>query len=169
VAKKMKFLAKVARAKNLELRFHHLSSERIQFDETETFEHSKLKPLSIPLAVDKKTRRILGFKVAVMPAKGHLSQLSRKKYGKRPNERSRARSELLRDLGLSVNPFAQVESDQNPFYPNEIKAHFSVSIIRVRCLEPTSTDSLEKRGVRRKIEKGFPITSKFTWNIITLG
>ena len=127
VARKLRFLGKVAVENNLRRNFKHLSTENVQFDEMETFEHSKLKPLSIPLAVDKKTRRILGFKVAVMPAKGHLAKLSVKKYGKRADERRSARNELLEDLNLCVNPFTEIESDQHPLYPSEVKAKFPLA------------------------------------------
>jgi transposase-like protein len=124
VATKLKFLGKQARINNLSHNFQCESSPTVQFDEMETFEHTKLKPLSIPLAVDKKTRRILGFKVAVMPAKGHLAKLSRKKYGKRPDERIGARLSLLEEIQPFVYPFAEVESDQHPFYPREVKLKF---------------------------------------------
>jgi len=53
----------------------------IQFDDMETFEHTKCKPLSITLAVEEKTRRILDYQVSQMPAKGLLAEISRKKYG----------------------------------------------------------------------------------------
>ncbi len=51
----------------------------VVFDEMETFEHSKMKPLSIALAVDEKSRRILAIQVASMPAKSLLAERSRKK------------------------------------------------------------------------------------------
>lgn len=127
VVRKLKFLGSEANRKNLSRDFLLVSSESVQFDELETFEHSKLKPLSVPLAVDKATRRILGFKVAEMPAKGHLAKQSRKKYGKRRDERVKARSELLRDLGLNVSPFAKFESDQHPLYPKEVANYFPLA------------------------------------------
>ena len=55
----------------------------IVFDEMETFEHTKLKPLTIPMAVEQGTRRILAVDVGKIAAKGHLAEISLKKYGPR--------------------------------------------------------------------------------------
>src|SRR5665213_49380 len=41
----------------------------MEFDDLETFEHSKCKPLSVILAVEHKVRWILDFRVAEMPSK----------------------------------------------------------------------------------------------------
>jgi hypothetical protein len=59
-----------------------------EFDDMETFEHTKLKPLSVTLAVQYQTRRILGFQVSQMPAKGLLAQKAFEKYGYREDKRS---------------------------------------------------------------------------------
>jgi hypothetical protein len=48
------------------------------FDEMETFEHTKMKPISITVAVTEKTRLIVATKVASMPAKGLLAERSRR-------------------------------------------------------------------------------------------
>ncbi len=96
----------------------------LQFDDMETFEHSKCKPLSITLAVEKRTRLILGFKVASMPAKGLLARKSRKKYGFRPDHRARARGELFEELREGVSPKALIESDQNPHYEADVRSYF---------------------------------------------
>ena len=40
----------------------------------ETFEHTKLKPLTIPMAVEQGTRRILAVDVGKIAAKGHLAK-----------------------------------------------------------------------------------------------
>lgn len=44
----------------------------------ETFEHTKMKPLSITIAVIKQRRLVLGAEVSSMPAKGLLARKSRK-------------------------------------------------------------------------------------------
>src|ERR1700722_574510 len=58
VARRLKFFGSIFREQllieNAFLRVHHL-----QFDDLETFEHTKCKPLSITLALDGETRRIL--------------------------------------------------------------------------------------------------------------
>ena len=97
---------------------------RIQFDELETIEHTKLKPLSIPIAVTYPERRILGFEVARMPAKGHLSKLSVKKYGKRKDERAKAMEDLFSSIKPFVDESCVLESDENPYYSRHINKHF---------------------------------------------
>ena len=51
-----------------------------QFDEMETHEHSKWKPLSICLFVNQD-RKILGFRFSSMSARGRDAAQARKKYG----------------------------------------------------------------------------------------
>lgn len=98
----------------------HLKNKSIEsflFDDMETFEHSKCKPLSITLAVEEKTRLILGFRVSVMPAKGLLAEISRKRYGKRPDERGAGRESLLKGLKPStVKSGLVIKSDQEVNY-----------------------------------------------------
>ena len=99
----------------------------MQFDDMETFEHTKCKPVSIILSVEKHTRLILGFKVARMPAKGLLVRRSLKKYGKRPDERKEAREQLFTELKDSLIPHANIYSDQNPHYEPDVKKHFPLA------------------------------------------
>jgi hypothetical protein len=127
VARKLKFLGPRAAIKLKEHNFSFKSSEVIEFDDLETFEHTKCKPLSVTLAVDAKTRRILDFEIARMPAKGKLARISRKKYGKRIDERTRGREKLFSNLKPFVSPFAHIKSDQNPYYPRDVKRHFPLA------------------------------------------
>src|SRR5207302_1806324 len=95
-----------------------------QFDDLETIEHSKCKPLSVTIAVEGKSRRILCFKVSQMPAKGHLAKIALKKYGFRADLRHVARKEVFKKLALKVAPKVLIESDQNPHYSKDVKLHF---------------------------------------------
>jgi hypothetical protein len=127
VARKLVFLGKQAclaqaiylseRAENPEQRVVAL-----EFDEVETLEHSKMLPLSIALAVEAKTRKILGFSVARMPAKGLLAEKSRKKYGWRKDERAAQAKPLLKSLGPLLAEGAEITTDENPHYPGWLKA-----------------------------------------------
>jgi hypothetical protein len=90
----------------------------------ETFEHTKLKPLSITLVVEKGSRKILDFAVASMPAKGLLFEKSVKKYGLRKDERKVERKKLFRRLKDIISPQACFESDSNPHYPKDLKRAF---------------------------------------------
>jgi transposase-like protein len=124
IARKLIFLAKKI---HLENKKHFLRSSLVsefQFDDLETFEHTKLKPLSVTMAVEKSTRRILGFEVSSMPAKGLLSKLSYKKYGRRPDLRGEGRRKLFMHLKEKVMSNAFIESDSNPHYPKDVRAFF---------------------------------------------
>lgn len=105
-------------------RLRYAKSSVVEFDDLETFEHSKMKPLSVIMAVESKTRRILGFRVARMPAKGLLVKRALKKYGPRKDCRKKAREELFAELTTHVSQNAIFKSDQNPHYPSSIKRHF---------------------------------------------
>jgi hypothetical protein len=96
---------------------------QVQFDEMETFEHTKLKPLSLPLVVTKE-RKILAFDVASMPAKGLLADKSRQKYGHRKDERKKVIRAMLKGLKGIVSEYALFESDQNPHYPRLLQEVF---------------------------------------------
>jgi hypothetical protein len=98
--------------------------DAIQFDEMESSERSKCLPLSIPLAVDPKTRRILSFRVGKMPAKGPLARISRKKYGPREDQRPAIAHSLFTEVKPIISPRALITTDQNPRYPVWLKPHF---------------------------------------------
>ena len=95
----------------------------IEFDDLETFESSKCKPLSVTLAVEHKTRRILGLEVSKMPAKGMLVKPA-KKYGFRKDERAIGRKALFTSLQTMVEADAEIRSDSNPHYPKDVKRYF---------------------------------------------
>ena len=84
---------------NMRIKNHSMPKCRvIEFDDMETFEHSKCKPISITLAVQKRTRRILGIEVSRMPAKGKLVDKAHRLYGPRIDERREGRERLFRTL-----------------------------------------------------------------------
>ncbi len=128
VARKLQFLGAQGRLElerqlsGFVLRYGRFS--RIQFDELETFEHSKLKPVSVPAVVDARSRLILGLEACSMPAKGKLAQLSRKKYGKRADHRRKALRRTLESARPWVLPDAEFLSDSCPRYPRVLKACF---------------------------------------------
>ena len=99
-------------------------SKIVVFDDLESFEHTKCKPLSVILMVEHGTRRILGFRLAQMPCKGRLAAISRKKYGHREDKRREARHELFNEVKDFIEPDAVIKSDQSPHYPNDVKHFF---------------------------------------------
>jgi transposase-like protein len=124
VARKLVFLGRTAHQHLFSSNLKRPKCKIIEFDDLETFEHTKLKPLSVTLAVEFKTRRILGFKVSQMPAKGHLAKKSFKKYGPRKDFRSFGQKALLKDLLFMTQDNVIIKSDQNPHYKPLIKKFF---------------------------------------------
>src|SRR5690606_24432543 len=87
VERKLPFLAFKCRRLNA----RHLCKfkgrvHNIQIDDLITKENSKLKPLTVSIAVDESRRTILGMEVSQIPAFGHLAKLAVGKYGKRKDE-----------------------------------------------------------------------------------
>lgn len=124
VVRKLLFLAAESKKEIVEINFGSPLVEVLEFDDLETYEHTKLKPLSVICAVETKTRRILALGVAQMPAKGNLAKLSVAKYGKRKDERPRVRRELFNKLQKFVHPHAIIKSDENGHYRRDLKNFF---------------------------------------------
>ena len=103
-------------------------SQVVEFDDLETSEHTKCKPISITLAVESGTRRILGFEVSKMPAKGKIAAFARRKYGSRPDQRKTARARLFKTIKPLVHRHPTIKSDENPHYANCVKKYFPGSL-----------------------------------------
>jgi hypothetical protein len=123
-ARKLRFLGLEAERLLREWNLNFPAATEVQFDDLETFEHTKCKPLSVTLAVEKSSRRILDFEISQMAAKGRLASLAFKKYGLRKDFRSRGRVRIFKRLQSLVDPNALIESDQNPYYPRDLKRFF---------------------------------------------
>ena len=126
VQRKMEYLAKKSKIKQAQF-IKKLERNKVismQFDDLITIEHTKMKPLSITLAVDKKTRYILGAKVSTIPAFGLIADKSRKKYGPRRNNHSQNLDKLFKNISKSIAPNALIESDEHQAYPKYIRKYF---------------------------------------------
>ena len=122
VARKLQWLAQHKLSSSLSNALH------IQIDEMESIEHTKLKPLTIPICVSDNYK-ILGINVGKIPAKGHLAELANRKYGARDNEREKALRELLAQLRdeVKINPLT-ITTDSHPLYPKLIKEYFPEAV-----------------------------------------
>ena len=98
--------------------------ERMQFDDLITLEHTKMKPLSVSLAVDKDRRILLGADVSRIPAFGHLAKKSVRKYGYRENHHVRGLNNLFLKIQKTVSENALIESDEHKTYPPLVKQYF---------------------------------------------
>ena len=151
VERKKKFLGVGSRAKQrvyLE-RLPPGSIRKVQFDEMETFEHTKLKPLSIAVAVNPENRKILGVRVSEMPAKGPNAARSRRKYGQRRDMRKQAMQELLKEVKPALAQNAVLTSDKKTSYPGWLReVNPNWNHVRVKGRRPCNVGMGElKEGV----------------------
>lgn len=102
-------------------------SQVIEFDDMETFEHTKCKPVAITIAVEFKSRRILDYQVSKMRPKRPLTPDLLSKYGDRQDQRKQARAKLFSNLQSLISPNCVIKSDQNPHYPLDVKKFFPQS------------------------------------------
>lgn len=124
VARKLQFLGEEAKRRNLKQLAALPLAEEFQFDDLETSEHTKLKPVSVKAVVEKGSRRVLWFEVAQMPAKGKIAKLSRKKYGYRKDKRPEAAHRLFKTIQNHVSPSPKITTDQDPRYTKFVRRYF---------------------------------------------
>ncbi len=124
IVRKFRFGSSNAKEKLYSLNSKYAPSVEVEFDDLETFEHTKCKPLSVTLMVEYKTRRILGFEVSQMAAKGRLAGIALKRYGPRADHRSQARKKLFNEMKPLISPTALIRSDCNPYYAPDVKRFF---------------------------------------------
>ena len=124
VARKLEYLSAQSQLKWREESLYVAPDSDIQFDELQTIEHTKCKPLSIAMAVTEKGRKILGFHVSQMPATGHLAAISRKKYGYRKDLRVEGMTALFEQLTAQLAPTIRIKSDECSFYQPIVNTFF---------------------------------------------
>jgi len=107
--------------------FSEADFQHIQIDELETIEHTKLKPLTVPICVSHNYK-ILEITIGKLKAKGHLAQIALKKYGQRKDERKEALTELFENLKKNhkTSPLT-ITTDSHPLYAGLVKKYFPKS------------------------------------------
>ncbi len=124
VERKLPFLAeRCRRLQNREMQKLKGRVFNIQIDDLITKENSKLKPLSVSIAVDDDRRLILGAEVSRIPAFGHLAKLGVKKYGPRKDEHYDGLTRLFQKISPIVSEEVQIKSDEHQRYPGFISAY----------------------------------------------
>ena len=124
VSRKLAFLARVSKERQHRFQLTLPKVSQVQFDDLITVEHTKCKPLAISLAVEAPSRRILGFEVSRIPASGLLAELSRRKYGQRPNERPLGMGNLLAKIGPALMKGVTFTSDEDPLYAALVRKRY---------------------------------------------
>ncbi len=132
VKRKLIYLSKVAKKTQIEFlqSLRNNPIQHMQFDDLITNEHTKLKPLSISLAVDVRSRMILGAQVSYIPSFGHLAELSQKKYGFRKNTHKEMLENLFIKIEKSISKDALIESDEHNTYPDLVKKYFPYALYK---------------------------------------
>lgn len=110
--------------KELELTRKMITANHVLFDEMESFEHTKLKPLTLPIAVEHKTRKILSLEVGQIAAKGPLAVPSRQKYGRRSCQRKKVITKVLSELESCLSSNATISTDESQHYRVPIRKQF---------------------------------------------
>ena len=140
VARKIAFLAERARVKTKAWLASQEPFTKLQWDELITFEHTRLKPLSVAVMACEQGRSVLGFRVAQIPASGLIAQRSREKYGPRRNLSGYARRDLLKSLAPHIAAQATVTCDEHPRYREELEAALTgVNVIQHRSVRGSLT------------------------------
>lgn len=151
VVRKFLFLARLSRQAHDKALSGYGPLDRAQFDEMESFEHTRLKPLSIALAVEESEGKLLAVEVASMPAKGKLADISRRKYGYRADHRLRARRRVLETLKHAARP-KTIATDAHPAYPRLIRELLPSS--RHLVVETRMGKRFRPEGSRKNVEDG---------------
>lgn len=99
----------------------------IQIDDLITKENSKLKPLSVTIAVDEDRRTILALEVSQIPAFGHLSRTALKKYGQRKDHHFEGLTRVFQTITPLVSAEVRVKSDEHQRYPGFISAYLPLA------------------------------------------
>jgi transposase-like protein len=94
----------------------------LEFDDLVTSEHTKMKPLTVSLAVDANRRFILSAKVGRIPAFGLLAEHSRAKYGLRKNDHKKTLRDMFEEITPTIHPNALIQSDEHKRYPEFVKS-----------------------------------------------
>lgn len=121
--------------------FNEEDFQHIQIDELETIEHTKLKPLTIPICISREYK-ILALCVGKIKAKGHLAKISLKKYGHREDERKRALTDVFEQIKLNcVSSPLSITTDAHPLYPEFVTKYFP----EAQHIQVVSRDHLKKK------------------------
>ena len=124
VLRRVSRLGELSRIHNARLRRKYVSKSglltEVQIDEMETYEHTRLKPLSISLSVTPE-RFIIRAEVATIPAKGRLAATSRAKYGARADGSGQALERVLGTVARMSGHRLRVVTDKKTSYGPAIR------------------------------------------------
>jgi len=122
IVRKFRYLALLCRKQHRRvIKRGELQTSHVQFDEMQTFEHTKLKPVTIAVAVRAKTGEIVDMRAAPIPYQGPLAPLAFRKYGPRPSRAKEAATRCLKKVRACSKPTLTLTTDSHPAYPSWIQ------------------------------------------------
>jgi transposase-like protein len=124
VARKLTKLARFARRDQRVWGECEQQALEVQFDEMETFVHSKCKPVTLAIAVNKDTRQLIAIEAEPIPAKGPLAKIARKKYGQRRNFGPYAMRRMMEAVKTTYPLVPRVMTDRKSTYPKLVRDYF---------------------------------------------
>ena len=128
IHRKLIFLGLEAKKSNAEFRNHIKNKTRfLQFDDLITKEISKLKPVSVSIAVDATSRKILSIQASQIPAFGHLASIAKHKYPFRKSHHRNGLEKMFEQIKNLVSEDAYIISDQHKNYPPFVEKYFPQS------------------------------------------
>ena len=132
VERRLIYFGKKSRLKNEVFKRKYLKNKvsHVQFDDLITKENSKLKPLSVSVAVDGDRRFILGAEVSEIRAFGHLAKKGKQKYPHRKNKHSEGLTRLFESLRELTQDSLVIKSDEHHTYPYFVHKYLPVSDYR---------------------------------------
>lgn len=95
----------------------------IYLDDLITIEHTKLKPLTVTVAITED-RQFLATMVSQIPASGKIAKDSVKKYGPRPSKHKLGLESVFQTIAPVIAKGACLKSDEHKLYPAMFKKYF---------------------------------------------
>lgn len=122
-ARKFEYVGRKCRLLNKQRRrsIHKHSIKHLQMDDLVTFEHTKLKPLTVTTISNPSSREVLAYEVGTIPASGSLAHKSVQKYGLRFNQHRSTVRNAVAQIESLVAPNALIETDKHTVYQAIIK------------------------------------------------
>jgi len=118
IERKTTWLANRARSiHNKRLADGELKTSLVQFDELQTFEHTRLKPVSVAVAIRAKTGEIIDIDVAMMSSFGAMVRRTRELYPYWHEARKGARESVFRSVAKCAKPGITIRTDKDRRYP----------------------------------------------------
>lgn len=126
VKRKLIYLAKKANVNQKQF-LEKLKKNKVKviyLDDLITIEHTKLKPLSVSVAITEQ-RKFLAVEVSTIAASGLLAKDSVKKYGLRPSQHRQGLERVFQTIAPILDQDACLKSDEHKLYPALFKKYFS--------------------------------------------